>query len=43
LTGAVIELVMEIIFSPIGYRISKKWSEDQIGKAYFDYIGEDKA
>lgn len=42
LTGAVIELVMEIIFSPIGYRISKKWSEDQIGKAYFDYIGEDK-
>ena len=42
LTGAVLELVMEIIFSPIGYRISKKWNKEQIGKAYFDYIGEDR-
>ncbi len=40
LTGAVIELVMEILFSPIGYRISKKWSKDNVGRAYFDYIGE---
>lgn len=40
LTGAVIELVIEILFSPIGYRISKKWSEDNVGRAYFDYIGE---
>lgn len=39
LTGAVIELVMEVLFSPIGYRISKKWSEERIGRAYFDYIG----
>ena len=39
LTGAVSELVMEIIFSPIGYRVTKKWSEESVGKKYFDYIG----
>ena len=38
LTGAVAELIMEIVFSPIGYRITKKWQADRTGKAYFDYI-----
>lgn len=38
LTGAVAELIMEIIFSPIGYRITKKWQAENIGKEYFDYI-----
>lgn len=38
LTGAVAELLMEIIFSPIGYRITKKWQNDNIGKEYFDYM-----
>ncbi len=40
LTGAVAELIMEIIFSPIGYRVTKKWSEESIGKEYFDYMKE---
>lgn len=31
---ACIELVMEIIFSPIGYRISKKWKDKGVGKNY---------
>ena len=37
LTGAVAELVMEIAFSPIGYRIAKKWQAESVGKEYFDY------
>ena len=40
LTGAVAELIMEIIFSPIGYRITKKWQEERVGQAYFDYLKE---
>ncbi len=42
LTGAVAELVMEIVFSPIGYRITKKWRENAVGKKYLDYIGKGK-
>ena len=37
LTGAVAELIMEIAFSPIGYRITKKWQAESVGKEYFDY------
>ena len=42
LTGAVAELLMEIIFSPIGYRITKKWKAENIGKDYFAYIERTK-
>lgn len=42
LTGAIAELVMEIVFSPIGYRITKKWQSESIGKEYFDYIEREK-
>lgn len=38
--GAVIELVCEIIFSPIGYRIQKSWQKNNIGKEYLDYETE---
>lgn len=38
LTGAVAELIMEAAFSPIGYKITKKWKENNIGKEYFEYI-----
>ncbi len=38
ITGAVAELIMEIVFSPIGYKIAKKWKSDSIGKEYFDYL-----
>lgn len=38
LTGAVAELIMEVIFSPIGYRITKKWQADNVGSDYFDYV-----
>ncbi len=38
LTGAVAELIMEILFSPIGYRIVIKWKQNAVGGAYLDYI-----
>lgn len=38
LTGAAAELIMEILFSPIGYRITKKWRENSVGKEYFEYM-----
>ncbi|MBE6884160.1 MAG: VUT family protein [Ruminococcaceae bacterium] len=38
LTGAVAELLMEIIFSPFGYRIVTKWKNNHIGREYLDYI-----
>ena len=36
LTGAVAELIMEILFSPIGYRIVKAWERDKVGQAYIE-------
>lgn len=38
LTGAVAELIMEILFSPIGYRILKKWKEHNIGQEYLNFV-----
>ena len=40
LTGAIAELVMEILFSPIGYRIVTRWREKRIGGEYLDYLKE---
>lgn len=42
LTGAVVELIMEIAFSPIGYKITSKWRKDNVGKEYIDYMKEGK-
>ena len=42
LTGAVAELIMEVAFSPIGYRITKKWQAENVGRQYLDYIEEEK-
>ena len=41
LTGALAELVMEIAFSPIGYKITKKWQAESVGKEYFEFVGQD--
>ncbi len=38
LTGAVAELIMEIIFSPMGYRITNNWKKHNVGKEYIEYI-----
>ena len=42
LTGALAELVMEILFSPIGYRIVRRWKENSVGKDYLDYVEGEK-
>ena len=39
LTGAVAELIMEIIFSPIGYRMVTKWKDHNVGRAYLEHKG----
>ena len=39
-TGALVELLCEVIFSPLGYKISLNWENDDVGRAYLDYISE---
>lgn len=38
--GACLELVLEIVFSPFGYRICRSWKKEGVGKDYFDYLKE---
>lgn len=38
LTGAVAELIMEVLFSPFGYRIVKRWKAHNVGQEYLSYI-----
>lgn len=40
LTGAVAELIMEILFSPIGYKIVTKWKKNNVGQEYLAYISK---
>ena len=37
LIGAVVELLMEVFISPVGFRICKKWKKESVGKDYLDY------
>lgn len=34
LLGAVLELIMEVVFSPIGYRVLKNWEKDGVIETY---------
>ena len=38
LTGALVELVCEVVFSPIGYRVTSVWKREEVGKEYFNYM-----
>jgi uncharacterized integral membrane protein (TIGR00697 family) len=38
LTGAVAELLCEVVFSPFGYKVSRQWEEENVGKQYLDYV-----
>ncbi len=42
ITGMLVELLCEIIFSSFGYKITNKWKKDNIGLNYFKYIEEKK-
>ncbi len=43
LTGAVAELLMEIAFSPVGYKITRKWRNENVGKDYLAAIEKGKS
>lgn len=38
LLTSIIELICEAIFSPIGFRVFKKWQREEVGIEYLDYI-----
>ena len=40
--GAMLELVLEIAFSPFGYMITKNWKKHNVGQAYFELVGDVK-
>ena len=42
LTGAVAELIMEMAFSPIGYRITRVWQKEDVGRKYLQYIAKER-
>lgn len=38
LTGMLVELLCEIIFSPIGYKVAKSWEKDNVGAKYIELV-----
>ena len=42
-TGAVAELLFEILLSPVGFRISEKWERENVGAEYLGYIEKKRA
>ena len=38
LTGCLIELICEVIFSPFGYKVCKRWEADNVGQGYLDSL-----
>ena len=40
LTGAVAELLCEVLFSPVGYAVLKRWEKEGVGKEYFAFLKE---
>ena len=41
ITGAFMELLCEVVFSPMGYRVSQNWEKEQVGQQYIRYRGMD--
>lgn len=42
LTGAVAELVMEILFSPIGWRMVRRWKDRAVGQSYLQRMNREE-
>ena len=42
IVGSVFELLAEVIFSPIGFKVCKKWEAEGIGNNYIEYVGKKK-
>ena len=43
LTGAIAELPPEVIFSPIGFKVCRKWENENIGQGYIEYLKTNSA
>lgn len=41
--GGLLELLMEVIFSPIGYVVTKNWRNNNVGQQYFDFVNREEA
>ena len=41
LTGAVAELLMEMAFSPLAYRITRRWQAEGVGRVYFESLKQE--
>ncbi len=39
-TGALVELLCEVVFSPVGYAITRNWEKEGVGKEYFEFVRE---
>lgn len=38
LTGCLVELVCQAVFTPAGYRITQEWARDEVGKDFLEYL-----
>lgn len=38
ITGAIAELLCEVIFSPVGYNVTRQWKEEDVGIQYLEYL-----
>ena len=38
LTGCLVELICQVVFTPAGYRITQEWQREEVGKDYLDYL-----
>lgn len=38
LTGMIVELICEMVFSPLGYAVCKDWRKNNVGMPYFEYL-----
>ena len=38
LIGAALELVLEVVFSPVAFRVTRFWKRQNVGKDYFAYL-----
>ena len=36
-TGALVELLCEVVFSPVGYKVCKQWESENVGQSYIDF------
>ena len=36
-TGMIVELVCEVVFSPLGYAVCRRWKRDNVGQEYLEY------